>query len=65
MNNLLGEPEERDSTTWPHLRAAAAMWTSGQLAEQIQRIGPGLREDLYSAEPETGLDLLPDCEAEP
>lgn len=65
MNNLPGEPETRDSTTWPHLRAAAAMWTSGQLAEQIQRLGPDLREDLYSAEPESDLDLLPDFEAEP
>lgn len=61
----LNKPEASDSTTWRQLRSAAAMWISGQLAEQIQRIGPDLREDLHPAEPEAGLDLLPDFEAEP
>lgn len=65
LSNLLGESDLRDSTTWPRLRTAAATWAGAQIAEQIQRTGPALREHLHPDEAVSDRDLLADFEAEP
>lgn len=65
LNNLLGEHEECDATTWPELRLAAARWTRSQLANQIQRTGPDFFDHLHPDEADFDLDHEPDFEAEP
>jgi hypothetical protein len=52
--------------TWAELKEAAAKWTRSMLADQIQRIGPSLREAMHPDQAgASDQHLLPDLEAEP
>jgi hypothetical protein len=55
-----------DPDTWAELKEAAGKWTHSMLADQIQRIGPSLREAMHPDQVGASeRDLLPDFEAEP
>jgi hypothetical protein len=55
-----------DPDRWAELKEAAANWTCSMLADQIERIGPSLREAIHPDQAgASDQDLLPDFEAEP